>query len=338
MDVSIPTATWDLAGLTDRSGSLGRPVAAGEILVPRDVRLDGDFVTWANPLRSGHYVKPSRAVLDRFLRLRDAPPEATLKFVREWGPLQLWAALARQVPDFDFARDGTRLVRIAERMFATRFADGLGFSGRGLSFGSSLLVAGRWGEPLSVYRAVAGFVGQLVDEVALIHSDQLLPKDWEARYPQPKYCGNASHGRDCAFFLVEHWVDRLLRLGGVSFAPEYSKTLRRWRIIVRFPGVLGAIAMQLLLLVTRSDALLVCCGCGQPYVRDGSSRRPKPGQSNYCGECGRTAAARAAKRRWRERVLTARHMHAEGREVAEIARALGVPSSRVARWLAGVRL
>jgi hypothetical protein len=63
----------------------------------------------------------------------------------------------------------------------------------------------------------------------------------------------------------------------------------------------SALAMGLLVAVTRTEGVAVCSTCGRPYLR---CRRPKRGQHNYCPDCGKRGAWRSAARRRSRRSRT----------------------------------
>src|ERR1019366_7449547 len=78
-----------LAGYTDANGNLGRPVPSGQILVPGQVRVEGDAIHWE---LAGHakFREPSRSMLNEFIGLHQADsPEVILRFARQWGVLAL---------------------------------------------------------------------------------------------------------------------------------------------------------------------------------------------------------------------------------------------------------
>ncbi len=58
------------------------------------------------------------------------------------------------------------------------------------------------------------------------------------------------------------------------------------------------LALQLLMFVTGAEQVATCSACGSVYP---AARRPQTGRDNYCTDCGRKAANRAAIRRFRER-------------------------------------
>src|SRR5438067_1237359 len=81
---------WDLAGFTDNESRLGKPVPAGELLVPNTVSLDAEkksllFV----PKDKSRRVPPARSMFNEFVRLWQKSPAVILRFARKWGPLNL---------------------------------------------------------------------------------------------------------------------------------------------------------------------------------------------------------------------------------------------------------
>jgi predicted RNA-binding Zn-ribbon protein involved in translation (DUF1610 family) len=59
----------------------------------------------------------------------------------------------------------------------------------------------------------------------------------------------------------------------------------------------GAIAVQLLFDVSRTDGMVICTSCGTPFLP--ATRRPRWDQNAYCLDCGKKAAARDAAARYR---------------------------------------
>jgi len=102
--------------------------------------------------------------------------------------------------------------------------------------------------------------------------------------------------KSAQFFLM-NWVNQWLRLGGVRLGlgiTEWSASSTDWKMEVVYPGLLGALAYRLLLMVVGESRLYACDGCGEPYIR--LKRLPRPGQENFCTDCTEVAARRASKR------------------------------------------
>ena len=99
--------------------------------------------------------------------------------------------------------------------------------------------------------------------------------------------------------LLRATVNNALYLGRVQPAIEYDNS-----IITTFQtgygNLYGALALQLLLSIARTDGLANCSACGNPFVLTG--RRPNPNRRCYCPACGTKAAQRDAARDYRERV------------------------------------
>ena len=62
-------------------------------------------------------------------------------------------------------------------------------------------------------------------------------------------------------------------------------------------GLIGALAIQLVFEVCRTDGLAICTSCGTPYLPP--KRRPRRDQNPYCTDCGISAARRDAAARYR---------------------------------------
>jgi len=73
----------------------------------------------------------------------------------------------------------------------------------------------------------------------------------------------------------------------------------------------GTLAAQLMFVVSKSQALAVCSGCGQPYLRRG--KKPQRGRRNFCPSCGEKTASRLRKRDQRAKNLVVRKPLAKAR-------------------------
>jgi hypothetical protein len=98
---------------------------------------------------------------------------------------------------------------------------------------------------------------------------------------------------------------------------------------------MAAIALQLAQTIS-AGSLFFCSGCQRPYLRrthrkhkeerghkrkEEFGRNPKPGEANFCLECGRKAALQNADKRRNEREREYRRLYfEEGRSIAEITR------------------
>lgn len=91
----MSTTDWDLGGLTDIDGNLGKPVPSGRVLVPGKIELDGDAIRWelAGPARLQEI---SRSTLNEFVKLWNEDPSAILKFAKKWGVLVIQPLRAKE--------------------------------------------------------------------------------------------------------------------------------------------------------------------------------------------------------------------------------------------------
>lgn len=86
-------------------------------------------------------------------------------------------------------------------------------------------------------------------------------------------------------------VGKWLRMGGVEPLFTWS---RSGPSIGLTGTTFGTLAVQLMFAVGKSQAIAVCNGCGQPYMREG--KKPQKGRRNFCPSCGSTVASRLRKR------------------------------------------
>src|SRR2546425_3285846 len=76
----------DLQPFVDVNGRLGRPVPAGQIVIPQKVWLHDSSIRWRMGKRP-QMREVSRTMLNRFVRLTDA--KSILSFAKEWGVLAI---------------------------------------------------------------------------------------------------------------------------------------------------------------------------------------------------------------------------------------------------------
>ena len=99
----------------------------------------------------------------------------------------------------------------------------------------------------------------------------------------------------CAGENLFAWDSALLRLSPIRF-------VRRIEVkISGMPPLPGALALQIMLVLTRWSGIAICSSCGRLFS---PSRRPNPNRNAYCKGCGVRAAWREAQARRRERKLT----------------------------------
>jgi hypothetical protein len=144
--------------------------------------------------------------------------------------------------------------------------------------------------------------------------------------------------RDTIAEEINAWLERSksARLCSQSdFVMQWKGKKEGWALEINYDGNLfAAIAMQLALIVADAEMLFSCTGCGNPYIRPRSKRRPKPGWGNYCDACSKSGQSqKRAAASYRKKRATARRLHAEGLSISKIAVELETTASRVEGWL-----
>lgn len=100
--------------------------------------------------------------------------------------------------------------------------------------------------------------------------------------------------------IVGQAVDEWLSWGDVE--PRFTWPKSGPEISFTAGGTFGIIGAQIMLLVSKSQYLAICSGCGDAYLRRGNAqqpagRKPQRGRRNFCPVCQNTGiAARLRKR------------------------------------------
>jgi hypothetical protein len=318
---------FELAGLTDDEGNLGRPVPHGHVFVPGTIELDGDTLRWEYT-RNSKFVEISPSTLNEFVRLWSEDPPGILKFARKWGVLAM-ERLGGKDPVFYRP------------------------CGEGMSSGADPLVAWpyfsrRASAVLNIAAALhQGRLGDLGDW-ATIAADCSHDPSLGLQHPFGLGFNAFDRARNFRFGIndleeargviareIQTWLSswRARRQVGVSdFALIWNPHASQWELRIDYHGYLfAALALQLALCIAGADSLFTCSGCGVPYVRE--AKRPKPGTANYCSKCSQKGVAqRRAVDAYRERKAEAVKLQAGGTPLSEIALKLNTSISRVRKW------
>jgi hypothetical protein len=328
----ISRMQWELGGLTDKEGKLGRDVPSGHVFVPGKIELDGDNVRWeaGGPAK---WVEVSRAILDDFVGLwREDSASAFLRFARQWGVLAI-QTLRKNEPRYRPCGEG--LVKGSDPIHAWRY-----FSRRACAVLSiaAALKQGRFGD-LDDWRVIAvrdwtpestrAAVEQHRYGLACFFFEKppdglKLPKDWEM-----------NQAREIIAREIEMWLSSWKegRVYGLSdFTVLWNPRRAAWELQVNYNGYLfAAIAHQLALCVVGIENLFTCTECGNFYQR--YVKRPKPGTANYCPECVQNGAAqRRATDSYRQKKRQALQLKSAGTPLPEIALKLNTSEQRVRKW------
>src|SRR6266851_652984 len=275
---------WDWILLGDDEGRVDRPSAMPTWSAPPEVELDGQWLLFRYPVRTLRHgrralqfrrVRASAGLLTEFVTLDEAPAERILAYARQHGRL-------------GFCRHGDPSHRVRPEGCAPAIATG---------HPAVLEALPWWRNPASHARALLNAAAQLfkgrVDDLTLARLNPGL-------FLSPPRLLAAAR-RDPASF-VAYGMEMWLRFFQVRPRAIYNR--RRKRFEVRIGGssaLAGALALQIMLALTRWSGIAVCSSCGKLFA---PSRRPNPNRNAYCDACGIRAAWREAQTRRRERKLT----------------------------------
>ena len=292
---------WELGGLVDVNGRLGRALPGGRLLVPAKVELRDGYLEWEGCART---TVPSVDMLKQFVGLAVVPDVSILRFAQRWGPL------FQRLGECDWeeaARDGS----MPEGYKRTHYHDPDRYDRHACRW--YLFEQGIQGgrESLRIWRKYARRArGLLRIAAALNGGDPRSPTgdrhDWQSMLEVEEHpdstiddMGYDWRDRGDARFLLSQGLDWWLYLAGSrpSLALGSSRP-----ITLDGDGLFGAIGLQLSFAASRSRGLALCATCGSAF----SPRRLQTGRAAYCSRCGPKAARREASRRYRERQSSVR--------------------------------
>jgi len=287
--------TWQRDQLEDSHAT-----GFGLLIVPAEVDLSPDMksLRWTLNTEDSFVrtVAAQAGILESFTRLRDGPPESIRDFARQWGILRICKhglpATHSNSPygSVYFGEDSSFVLN------RYPYCHALGATPPGDDKGH---------EPVSAWQFFARHAWALLNVIAKLNQDEEgRASEWEILYEH----SHQGVGRDlvqqrldCAA-IVNTWlrvadvtpkIGSELRGGGVDFA---RYTIEFATDIFRGSTLFSYIACQLMTALLGTDIGL-CAGCGEIYIAQ--ERKPKRGQNNYCRDCGKKAAVRAAVARLR---------------------------------------
>lgn len=241
---------------------------------------------------------PGPRLLEGFVRLADAPDSAIRDYARQWGILGICKHDLPRTHNF-------------WRGLPDRFCSPLGFR-----MDEKLETLTGW-EPLSTWRRYTREARAILDIAASLHQGipVLNENIWsQAGHAHPGGLTDKSLSdlcRDQAFAIsvsVNGWLDiahvRPFFSWGALGPPAvllgttvwwfHLDMQKRWLPSVPHmhgTSLFGALAVQLLMTVSRTGGLAVCSTCGTVFT---PRRRPNPNRRRYCPVCGIKAAWRDA--------------------------------------------
>jgi hypothetical protein len=310
----------------------GLPIASWTVPATVEIGLRGLY--W---LGEGKRIESGKGMLANFIALADCDEdqfeERVLEYARRWGVLRLcreWFPATDEacapcrmydhrftdcIPDWHRADDprDTRIGPIIEGPYALPDEPEI----------SSLREYYR--EPFLPWRVYALAARTIMRCAAAIHQNSAFPRayafyltDWETAYElreverlcwisaaqldaneyMPQFAGWIAYPlRDESRVVVTAAVNCWLRMGAVRFGYEWLETGPR--LSITYPGLFGALGVQLMQSVSRSNIEAQCHECGDWFF---PRRKPRAGQRTYCAKLDcQAAAVRNRKRSQRER-------------------------------------
>jgi hypothetical protein len=263
--------SWQEAGMETKDAELARIFTADSWIVPNVVEREGKKLLWRATAGEEKRVHPGRELIEDFIRLHDASLDQIVKYAKRWGALGLCShGLPANHSYPSFVSKVEDLPYICEPVPAKQRS---GYSE----------------EPLEKWCAFSKQAYGLLNIAARLHKNELVePKDWEFIFPVfavPSAIGSRAEALQSERHRVAYVVQRWLSLGAVR--PRFTwegltPTFELGGPTVKGTGLFGALAVQLLLIISRIDGLALCSGCAIPYI---PPKRPQAGRRNYCLEC-----------------------------------------------------
>jgi hypothetical protein len=251
-----------------------KPIAAGLILVPSEIELDGDSLAWTT--LKPKMRPPGQGTLSRFIELHEATAEEILAYARDWGVIGFCA-------------------------------HGLPASHNHYPFGVSngvppcepLSSWGRLRDPLNLWREYSRRAKGLWQVgIKLDQGRQILASDWEIAGDGLAERAKLLGARATIAEQLSDWMV----FGQVRPVFAWNRERKDWEISIgaqTFPNLFGLLAIRLMLAVSDKDGFAICTICNGWYM---PNRRPAMNRESYCTkvECQK-AKWRLYKRRDKER-------------------------------------
>jgi hypothetical protein len=267
---------------------LGRPLATGTWGAPENLRLADGRVKWSSE-GEWRQIDPPTDLLDRVTRLVDADDETVADFARSYGLLLLCAR--HRLPH-------THSRIVGQRNVFSRYDCPI-------QGGRNPFVE------VETYRALARKVRAIINLAAMLHmKKETDSKDWAVlgydekpishlgawtwESTQPDSEEEARQEREVLGDLIDEWLDQCdLR---PRFGWHEGRHFDGPSFQITAAGLRGAVAMNVVLAVTKSDGFALCTSCKGAYA---PRQKPKTGRNNYCPGCRGPGRWRDAKRRAR---------------------------------------
>ena len=217
------------------------------------------------------------SMLERFLKLEDAPVERIRSFVMDFGPLYIC--------EHEMPNSHNRVRKYLPRDSSEHVCD-------------ALTRDGYLEEPVHVWRHISGRAKALLALGVELHQNRPAKAEHWNRLPYrhdegEEWFVEPSGKIDLDKRLLALELNSWMEGGGVTPVLDWE-TPGAPLLRFRPEGLFGAIGLQLATRLGRIAPTAVCSACGNYYERLG--RAPKRGQHNYCPSCKTTGPSKMYKR------------------------------------------
>lgn len=272
--------------LRDADGRLVRPAASRNLSVPVVIELAEDRLLWESV--PGRRTASRPELFEEFVRLADRPAESIRDYARRWGVLGICKhglPLTHNPPPVPYPLTPVAMTWCRPMPWKERPRRN----------------QERFWEPLEAWRRYSRQSRAILNIAGYLHGGKVgRLNDWRAIYyrlPEgdaiPYWKQSVSNDWSGVCHIVNEWL-AIARVR-VELARDDG------RPVVQLGGgtLLGAIALQLALAISRTDGLAICSGCGVSYM---PTRCPSAGRRRYCQACRKAGApGRAAAADYRSR-------------------------------------
>ena len=284
-----------LSGVRSEKGLVDRPISATYLVVPAGVEIEGDRLVWTHVLdpwsdaeTRARINNPGPKLLDEFIDLSQAGNDNVVRFAERWGVLGICEhglprTHIRKVDDLVDIESYCRL-----RLLPSPDA----------------LVRRGW-EPLASWVYYAEQARMMLTAASWLHQSKLVEDGDAARkLGLPRLQNWPFHDRLRAQMnCLKSQVCRWLLIGAVrpilslddkmTFRIELGAKADSWnyqdaKTLLPYSGewegttLFGALGVQLMMAISRSEGLAFCSFCQRPYS---PSRQIDPDRHNYCPSC-----------------------------------------------------
>jgi hypothetical protein len=272
-----------------------RPIEGVTWQVPSHVWVDGDLVRWrvapedlTTDVRANPWVQPSPSALRAFLSLGSADEAAIEAYARHYGVLRICRHGLPATHPFEAISNP-----LALRLFGSPLRGAPLAWRRCTPLGS----VDQNFEPISCWRSLAHSLRMLLDIGGALYSGKVGPAEsWKGLLGEFPW-ESADVPLYLARSMVGGMVEELLAVGDVRV--EFRWVDRQPTVAFGTNTLVGALSVDLALVVANSDGFAFCSECGRAYI---PLRKPVGGKRRYCTQCRRLGVPlRDAQRDQRQR-------------------------------------